>query len=166
MRDTQERTASLLGVQREGVTGGALKLQKAKLIDHHRGHMSIIDSSGLEARSCECCSGDRPLRWCTPTHANRLNLAGDTRLLQRATPATPLRGTWAPATLPQQIPPLFPCPRLESHHVTDEERDSSGMCAAATALDDTVPNRNRGPGPYLIGADTLLGNDVVNPRGR
>ena len=44
------------------------------------------------------------------------------------------------------------------------ERDSFGMYAAATVLDDTVPNRNRGPGPYLMGADTLLGNDVVNAR--
>jgi hypothetical protein len=41
-------------VRREGVTGGALKLQKAGLIDYHRGHISIIDRSGLEARSCEC----------------------------------------------------------------------------------------------------------------
>jgi CRP-like cAMP-binding protein len=54
MRITQERIASLLGVRREGVTGGALKLQKAGLIDYHRGHISIIDRSGLEARSCEC----------------------------------------------------------------------------------------------------------------
>jgi CRP-like cAMP-binding protein len=54
MQITQERIASLLGVRREGVTGGALKLQKAGLIDYHRGHISIIDRSGLEARSCEC----------------------------------------------------------------------------------------------------------------
>ena len=54
MNITQERIASLLGVRREGVTGGALKLQKAGLIHYHRGHISIIDRSGLEARSCEC----------------------------------------------------------------------------------------------------------------
>jgi CRP-like cAMP-binding protein len=54
MQITQERIASLLGVRREGVTGGALKLQKAGLIDYRRGHISIIDRSGLEARSCEC----------------------------------------------------------------------------------------------------------------
>lgn len=54
MKITQERIASLLGVRREGVTSGALKLQKAGLIDYHRGHISIIDRSGLEARSCEC----------------------------------------------------------------------------------------------------------------
>jgi CRP-like cAMP-binding protein len=51
---TQERIASLLGVRREGVTSGALKLQKAGLIEYHRGHISILDRDGLEARSCEC----------------------------------------------------------------------------------------------------------------
>lgn len=56
MRITQERIASLLGVRREGVTSGALKLQRAGLIDYHRGHISIIDRNGLEARSCECYS--------------------------------------------------------------------------------------------------------------
>jgi sporulation protein YlmC with PRC-barrel domain len=43
-----------------------------------------------------------------------------------------------------------------------EERDSFGIYAATSAIDDTVPNRNRGPGPHLMGADTLLGNDVYN----
>jgi CRP-like cAMP-binding protein len=51
---TQERIAYLLGVRREGVTHGALKLQKAGLIDYRRGQISIIDRHGLEARSCEC----------------------------------------------------------------------------------------------------------------
>jgi len=54
MKITQERIACLLGVRREGVTGGALKLQKAGPIDYRRGHISIIDRGGLEARSCEC----------------------------------------------------------------------------------------------------------------
>ncbi|RJP64629.1 MAG: PRC-barrel domain containing protein [Comamonadaceae bacterium] len=43
-----------------------------------------------------------------------------------------------------------------------EERDAFGIYAATTDMDDTVPNRNRGPGPHLMGADTLLGNDVCN----
>ncbi len=44
-----------------------------------------------------------------------------------------------------------------------EERDTFGIYGAVpTAIDDTVPQRNRGPGPHLMGADTLLGNDVVN----
>lgn len=54
MLATQERIASLLGVRREGVTSGALKLQKAGLIEYHRGHIHILDRDGLEARSCEC----------------------------------------------------------------------------------------------------------------
>ncbi|QHE86767.1 Crp/Fnr family transcriptional regulator [Hydrogenophaga sp. BPS33] len=51
---TQERIAGLLGVRREGVTSAALKLQKAGLIEYHRGRISILDRPGLEARSCEC----------------------------------------------------------------------------------------------------------------
>lgn len=51
---THERIASLMGVRREGVTGAAIKLQKAGLIDYSRGQISVIDREGLEARSCEC----------------------------------------------------------------------------------------------------------------
>lgn len=51
---TQERIASMLGVRREGVTGGALRLQKAGVIRYGRGQMSVIDRTGLEAHSCEC----------------------------------------------------------------------------------------------------------------
>jgi len=54
MKITQERIAGLLGVRREGVTFAALKLQKAGLINYRRGHISIHDRKGLEARSCEC----------------------------------------------------------------------------------------------------------------
>jgi len=51
---TQELIANMLGVRREGVTEGALKLQKAKLISYARGHITVLDRPGLEARSCEC----------------------------------------------------------------------------------------------------------------
>lgn len=51
---TQERIADLLGVRREGVTGAALKLQKAGLIQYRRGRIAILDRAGLEERSCEC----------------------------------------------------------------------------------------------------------------
>jgi CRP-like cAMP-binding protein len=51
---TQELIANMLGVRREGVTEGALKLQKAGLIQYARGHITVLDRPGLEARTCEC----------------------------------------------------------------------------------------------------------------
>ena len=51
---TQELIANMLGVRREGVTEGAGKLQKAKLISYARGHITVLDRAGLEQRSCEC----------------------------------------------------------------------------------------------------------------
>src|ERR1700685_4231113 len=51
---TQELIANMLGVRREGVTEGALKLQQAGLIQYARGHITVLDRAGLEKRSCEC----------------------------------------------------------------------------------------------------------------
>lgn len=51
---TQELIANMLGVRREGVTEGALKLQKAGLIRYARGHITVLDRAGLEHRTCEC----------------------------------------------------------------------------------------------------------------
>ncbi|MGA0611163.1 Crp/Fnr family transcriptional regulator [Caldimonas sp. KR1-144] len=51
---TQELIANMLGVRREGVTEGALKLAKLGLIRYARGHISVLDRTGLEARACEC----------------------------------------------------------------------------------------------------------------
>jgi CRP-like cAMP-binding protein len=51
---TQELIANMLGVRREGVTEGALKLQKAGLIRYSRGHITVLDRDGLEKRTCEC----------------------------------------------------------------------------------------------------------------
>jgi hypothetical protein len=51
---TQELIANMLGVRREGVTEGALKLQHAGLISYVRGHITILDRDGLQKRSCEC----------------------------------------------------------------------------------------------------------------
>jgi len=54
LRMTQELIANMLGVRREGVTEGALKLQQAGLIRYARGHISVLDRAGLEKRTCEC----------------------------------------------------------------------------------------------------------------
>jgi CRP-like cAMP-binding protein len=51
---TQELIANMLGVRREGVTDGALKLQHEGLIRYARGRITVLDRPGLEKRTCEC----------------------------------------------------------------------------------------------------------------
>jgi len=51
---TQELIANMLGVRREGVTEAAGKLQRAGLIEYHRGKITVINRPGVEKRSCEC----------------------------------------------------------------------------------------------------------------
>ena len=51
---THEFLASMLGVRRVGVTQTAADLQKAGLIQYHRGVLTIIDRQGLEDHVCEC----------------------------------------------------------------------------------------------------------------
>ena len=51
---TQELIANMLGVRREGVTEAAGNVQRAGLIEYHRGRITLLDRPGLEARSCEC----------------------------------------------------------------------------------------------------------------
>src|SRR6267142_1894061 len=48
---TQELIANMLGVRREGVTEADGKLQSAGLITYSRGHITVIDRPGLEARA-------------------------------------------------------------------------------------------------------------------
>ena len=51
---THEHIAELMGVRRESVTEAAFRLQIAGCIRYQRGHISVLDRTGLEARSCEC----------------------------------------------------------------------------------------------------------------
>ena len=51
---TQELVASMLGVRREGITEAAGRLQQAGFISYRRGHIAVLERSGLEARTCEC----------------------------------------------------------------------------------------------------------------
>jgi CRP-like cAMP-binding protein len=51
---TQELVASMLGVRREGITEAAGNLQRAGVISYRRGHIAVLERSGLETRVCEC----------------------------------------------------------------------------------------------------------------
>jgi CRP-like cAMP-binding protein len=51
---TQELIARMLGVRREGITEAAGKLQQAGIIRYRRGHIAVVERSGLESRVCEC----------------------------------------------------------------------------------------------------------------
>jgi CRP-like cAMP-binding protein len=51
---TQELVAGMLGVRRESITEAAAKLQHAGFIRYRRGHIAVLERSGLETRACEC----------------------------------------------------------------------------------------------------------------
>src|SRR6185295_18030041 len=51
---TQDLVASMLGVRREAITDAAGKLQRAGFIRYRRGHISVLERSGLESGACEC----------------------------------------------------------------------------------------------------------------
>jgi len=51
---TQELIAGMLGVRRETITEAAGALQRAGYIQYRRGHITVLQRSGLEAHSCEC----------------------------------------------------------------------------------------------------------------
>ncbi|WP_175501013.1 Crp/Fnr family transcriptional regulator [Collimonas sp. OK412] len=51
---TQSAIAAMLGVRRESIAEAAGKLQEEGLIQYARGHLTVLDRDGLEARACEC----------------------------------------------------------------------------------------------------------------
>jgi CRP-like cAMP-binding protein len=51
---TQELIAGALGVRRESITEAAGKLQRAGFVRFRRGHVAVLERSGLEAGTCEC----------------------------------------------------------------------------------------------------------------
>jgi len=51
---TQEFAAMMLGTSRPTVTVVAGALQKAGLIEYHRGRVAVLNRKNLEAASCEC----------------------------------------------------------------------------------------------------------------
>jgi CRP-like cAMP-binding protein len=51
---THELVAGTLGVRREGITEAAGKLQQAGFIRYRRGHITVLERSGLESQVCEC----------------------------------------------------------------------------------------------------------------
>jgi CRP-like cAMP-binding protein len=51
---THEFLAEMLGVRRPGVTVALGVLEKAGLIAHGRGHITVVDRPGLEKVACEC----------------------------------------------------------------------------------------------------------------
>lgn len=56
---TQEFLAAMLGVRRVGVTAAAGALQRQGLIEYHRGHLRVLNRTGLEAAACSCYASDR-----------------------------------------------------------------------------------------------------------
>ena len=56
---TQEFLAYMLGVRRVGITAAAGIFQRAGLIEYHRGELTVLDRSGLEAAACSCFATDR-----------------------------------------------------------------------------------------------------------
>lgn len=58
-RVTHEFLACMLGVRRVGVTQAAGGLHRARLIEYHRGELTVLDRPGLEAAACSCYAADR-----------------------------------------------------------------------------------------------------------
>ena len=51
---TQDLIAAALGVRRESITEAAANLQRAGFVRYRRGHIAVLERTGLEAGTCEC----------------------------------------------------------------------------------------------------------------
>jgi CRP-like cAMP-binding protein len=51
---TQDLIAGMLGVRRESVTAAAGTLKDRGVISYRRGHITVLDRTGLSAQVCEC----------------------------------------------------------------------------------------------------------------
>jgi hypothetical protein len=56
---THDLLADLLGVWRNGVTKATGELQRLDIIRCRRGHITVINRGGLEARCCECYAAQK-----------------------------------------------------------------------------------------------------------
>ena len=55
---TQDTLAGMLGVRRVGVTVAAHELQRLRLIEYHRGDVTLLDVPGLRALAGDCYAAD------------------------------------------------------------------------------------------------------------
>jgi CRP-like cAMP-binding protein len=92
---TQELVANTLGVRREGITEAAGKLQQAGYIRYRRGHITVLDRTGLEDHACECY--------------DVVKREFD-RLLGRNVERCAVAGTWSPDRSPGTNTSIFASP--------------------------------------------------------
>jgi Mn-dependent DtxR family transcriptional regulator len=88
---THENIAELMGVRRESVTEAAHKLQIAGCLRYQRGHISVVDRTSLEARSCECYRIAKR----EADHLLEMSRFAKTAVIQSAVDLSPLRAVRA-----------------------------------------------------------------------
>ncbi len=89
---TQELIAGMLGVRREGITEIAGNLQREGLISYRRGHITVLNRTGLEVHACECYQVVKKEFHRLLSDAGKLN-----KLVMHRQPATqsrPAKGGW------------------------------------------------------------------------
>lgn len=71
---TQEEMGHLLGVRRETITESAIHLQDLGMIKYRRGHITVVNRSGIAKMCCECYKSisEETARLLPNRHAERL----------------------------------------------------------------------------------------------